>query len=84
MVRDANVELAPDPIGATQYVEYRQRSSENAIALISALLAIPLLCRCLIRFLSRRRHRSLISRRSGKHSLPTRCRLPSSSHCSTS
>jgi TIR domain/SIR2-like domain len=41
MVRDANVELAPDPIGATQYVEYRQRSSENAIALISALLAMP-------------------------------------------
>jgi len=41
MVRDANVELAPDPLGAIQYVEYRQRSSESAIALISALLAIP-------------------------------------------
>ena len=32
MVRDLNVELAPDPIGSTQIVDYKQRTSESAIS----------------------------------------------------
>lgn len=37
MVRDVNVELAPDPIGVTHIVDYRERTSESAIALVLAV-----------------------------------------------
>jgi hypothetical protein len=37
LLRDTNIDLAPDPIGSTQIVDYRQRSSDNAISLITAL-----------------------------------------------
>lgn len=42
MLHDTNVELAPNVIGTTQIVDYRLRSSENAIALISALSRLQL------------------------------------------
>ncbi len=41
MLRDTNVELAPDPIGMTQIVDYRQRNSESAIGLVTALARLP-------------------------------------------
>lgn len=37
MVRDVNIDLAPDPIPRTQWVDYRQRTSESAIALTIAI-----------------------------------------------
>jgi TIR domain/SIR2-like domain len=37
MVRDVQVELAPDPIGVTHIVDYRERTSESAIALVLAV-----------------------------------------------
>lgn len=46
MVRDVNVELAPDPIGITHVVDYRERTPESAIALLIAVTqarrAVPL------------------------------------------
>lgn len=36
MVRTVNVDLAPDPIGATQIVDYRKRTPETVIDLVAA------------------------------------------------
>ena len=41
LVRDANVQLAPDAIVLTHYVDYRQRTPETAIALLVALSQAP-------------------------------------------
>ncbi len=38
MVRDTDVQLAPDPIGTTQYVDLRQRTPESVTALAVAVL----------------------------------------------
>jgi hypothetical protein len=37
LVNEVNVELAPDPIGATQIADYRERTPETAMALLMAL-----------------------------------------------
>ena len=41
LVRDANVQLAPDAIVLTHFVDYRQRTPETAIALLVALSQAP-------------------------------------------
>lgn len=40
-VRDVNVDLAPDPIGSTQLVDYREPSRQSAIALVVAVGQLP-------------------------------------------
>ena len=41
MVRDVNVELAPDPIGSTHIVDRRERTPESVISLITAVAQVP-------------------------------------------
>jgi hypothetical protein len=41
MARDVNIDLAPDPIGVTQFVDYRQRTPESMAALLMAVTQAP-------------------------------------------
>ncbi|MGD9704814.1 MAG: TIR domain-containing protein [Acidimicrobiia bacterium] len=41
MVRDVNIELAPDPIGVTHIVDQRERTPASAIALLTAIAQLP-------------------------------------------